>query len=326
MLEAILCNEKPWSPALLLGNSCEASVKRPSPFPDQIHFKPPWRCPWQEPNQPRPHFQQGQLSKYAGDPLENASEYWHLVGALQHCTLARPNISFVVNQLYQFMHSPTTTYWTAAKKVLRYLKGSINHGLQFGKGTLHLNAYNDSHWARNPDDRRSTTSFALFLGPWLINWCAKKQPVVSKSSIEAENRSLAFTTAKLCWLRMLFKELGLFLHAPPTLSCNNLGALALASNPIYHACIKHIEVDYHFIYEKVVNKDEITRYLPTPDQLADISTKGLTTNIFLFLHDKLRVCSPPISLQGDVKHHITTLQEDTTMQIKSSQVCTNHTH
>jgi hypothetical protein len=172
-----------------------------------------------------------QLTKYAGDPLENASEYRTLVGALQYCTLTRPDISFAVNQLCQFMHSPTTAHWTAAKRVLRYLKGSINHGLQFGKGTLHLNAYSDSDWAGNPDDRRSTTGFALFLGPCLISWCAKKQPVVSKSSTEAEYRSLAFATAELCWLRMLFKELGLFLHSPPTLWCDNLGALALASNP-----------------------------------------------------------------------------------------------
>jgi hypothetical protein len=102
---------------------------------------------------------------------------------------------------------------------------------------------------------------------------------------------------------MLFKELGLFLYAPPTLWCDNLGAIALASNPVYHARTKHIEVDYHFIREKVVNKDVITRYLPTLDQIADIFTKGLTTSRFLFLRDKLRVCSPPISLRGNVRLH-----------------------
>jgi hypothetical protein len=102
-------------------------------------------------------------------PLKNASEYRTLVSALQYCTFTRPDISFDVNQLCQFMHSPTIAHWIAAKRVLRYLKGSINHGLQFGKGTLHLNAYSDSDWTRNPDDRRSTTSFALFLGPCLIS-------------------------------------------------------------------------------------------------------------------------------------------------------------
>jgi hypothetical protein len=219
------------------------------------------------------------------------------------------------------MHSPTTTHWTTAKRVLRYLKGIINHGLQFSKGTLHLNAYNDSDWAGNPNDRRSIIGFALFLGPCLISWCAKKQPVVSKSSTEAEYRSLAFAATELCWLRMLFKKLGLFLHAP-TLWCDNLGALALASNLVYHAHTKHIEMDYHFIREKVVNKDVHTCYLLTIDQIADIFTKGITSHRFLFLRDKLRVCSTPISLQGDVKHHTSAL--NTTLNAVT-ETCTNST-
>jgi hypothetical protein len=129
------------------------------------------------------------------------------VGALPYCTLTKPGIAFTVNQLCQFMHSPITTHWTAAKRVICYLKGSFNHGLQFSKGSLQLNAYSDSNWAGNPDDRRSTTGYALFLGPCLISWSDKKQHVVSKSSTKAEYRSLAFATAELFWLRMLFQEL-----------------------------------------------------------------------------------------------------------------------
>jgi hypothetical protein len=88
---------------------------------------------------------------------------------------------------------------------------------------------------------------------------------------------------------MLFKELGLYLHTSPTLWCNYLGAIALASNSVYHARTKHIEVDYHFIREKVVNMDVIIRYLPTIGPIAKIFTKGLSTSRFLFLRDKLRV-------------------------------------
>jgi hypothetical protein len=99
---------------------------------------------------------------------------------MQYCTLTRPDISSTVNQLCQFLHSLTTTHWTVAKRVLRYLKSSINHGLYFGKGPLRLNAYKDSNWAGNPDDRRSTTRYALFLGPCLVSWCAKKPLVISK--------------------------------------------------------------------------------------------------------------------------------------------------
>jgi hypothetical protein len=164
--------------------------------------------------------------------------------------------------------------------------------------------YSDSDWARNPDDRRSTTRYALFLEPCLVSWCAKKQPVVSKSITEIEYKSLAFATAELCCLRMLFKELDLFLPCSPALWCDNVSTLALASNPLYHARTKHIEVDYHFIREKVVNKDVKTSYISTDEQIADIFTKGLTTIHFLWLRDKLKVCSPPISFQGMLEHKL----------------------
>lgn len=157
------------------------------------------------------------LSKLDGDPLPNGSEYRHLIGSFQYCTLTRPDIAFAVNQLCQFMHSPTSTHWTAAKRVLRYLKGNIDHGLTFPKGPLRLHAFCYSDWAGSPDDRRSTMGFGIFLGNCLISWCAKKQPVVARSSTEAEYRAMAITTAELYWLRMLLKDLRISLPCAPTL-------------------------------------------------------------------------------------------------------------
>lgn len=162
-----------------------------------------------------------QLSKHQGDPMENATGYKQLVGALQYLTLTRLDISFTVNQLCQFMHNPSTVHQTAAKRVLWYLKGSLNHGLLFTKEPLTLNSYSDSDWAGNPDDRRSTTGYAIYLGPCLISQSAKKQIVVSKSSTEAEYRSLALTTTKVYWFRMLMKELQVPLDTAPTLWCDN---------------------------------------------------------------------------------------------------------
>jgi hypothetical protein len=112
---------------------------------------------------------------------------------------------------------------------------------------------------------------------------------------------MAFAIAEIYWLRMLFQELRLPLTTPPTFWCDNLGALSLDSNPVYHARTKHIEVDYHFTREKVVCKDLTTKYISTLDQIANVFTKGLTTPPFLLLCDKLHVCSTPISLRGDVK-------------------------
>jgi len=223
------------------------------------------------------------LTASDGDPLPDPTLYRHVIGALQYCTLTRPDISFTVNQLCQFLHCPKTAHLSAAKRVLRYLKGTPDFGLLFTKGSLSLHAYCDSDWAGDPSDRRSTGGYGVFLGSSLISWHAKKQPVVSRSSTEAEYRSLAVTTAELYWLRMLFRELQVPLPAPPRIWCDNMGAIALASNPIYHARTKHVEVDYHFIREKVLHKDLTISYISTHDQRADIFTKGLTSARFLFL-------------------------------------------
>jgi hypothetical protein len=201
------------------------------------------------------------------------------------------------------MHSPTTTHWTATKRVLRYVKGSLSHGLSYTRssvGPLHLQAFCDSDWSGNPDDRRSTSGFGVYLGNCLVSWSAKKQAVVSLSSTESEYRAMAITTAELYWLRMLFKELGVALPHAPVLWCDNVSALTLASNLVYHARTKHIEVDYHFVREKVVNGDIRIKFISTDDPIADIFTKGLSTARFNLLKSKLMVEPSPISLRGDV--------------------------
>ena len=244
-----------------------------------------------------------QLSSSAGDPLLDPSIYRQVVGALQYCTLTRPDIAYSVNQLCQHLHSPTTLHWIVVKRVLRYLKGTPNHGLHFSKGPHCLAAFCDADWVGNPDDCRSTTGFGVLFGLCLISWCAKKQPIVSRFSTEAEYRALAMLTTELYWLSMLFKELHVPLPTVPKIWCDSLGALALASNPICHAQTKHNEVDYHFIREKVLNKDISVHYLSTHDQLADIFTKGLPSSRFLFFCDKLMVFGSPISLRGAISKY-----------------------
>ena len=250
------------------------------------------------------------LSTHVGEPLtaSQITEYRQTVGALQYCTLTRPDIAFSVNQLCQHMHCPNSVHWTAAKRVLRYLKGTIDLGLWYTKGEQTLQAFCDSDWAGNPDDRRSTTGYGVFFGSCLISWTAKKQSVVARSSTEAEYRALAITTAELYWIRMLLKELHISLPTAPTIWCDNSGALALASNPVFHARTKHIEVDFHFIREKVANRDISLQFIGSYDQPADIFTKGLSLARFCLLRDKLMVVSLPISLRGDDNHNIQTTE------------------
>jgi len=176
-----------------------------------------------------PYLAGSKMSTKDGDPLspEDTTLYRQTVGALQYCPLTRPDIALSVNQLCQHMHTPSTLHWTAAKRVLRYLKGTIDHGLWYTKGSLHLQAFCDSDWAGIPDDRRSTTGIGIVLESSLISWTAKKQSVVARSSTEAEYRAMALATTDLFWLRMLFKDLGIPLLSTPRLWCDNIGALAL---------------------------------------------------------------------------------------------------
>jgi hypothetical protein len=129
-----------------------------------------------------PCTSRSKLSKHDGKPLFDPTIYRQIVGALQYCTLTRPKIAYSVNQLCQHMYTSSSTHWIAAKRVLRYLNGFLDYGLHYTKSHLQLNRFYDSDWVGCPNDRRSTTGFAVFLGDCLIAWSAKKQAVVSQSS------------------------------------------------------------------------------------------------------------------------------------------------
>jgi hypothetical protein len=138
----------------------------------------------------------------------------------------------------------------------------------------------------------------VFLGNNPITWLSKKQHTVSRSSTEAEYRSLATGAAELTWLRQVICDLGLYLASAPIMWCDNTSALALASNPVFHGRTKHIEVDYHFVRECVVRGDICLQFISTDDQVADIFTKALSTPRFQRLCSKLLVCSTDHMFEG----------------------------
>jgi hypothetical protein len=247
---------------------------------------------------PSPCCPNTRLSLHDGDPLPEPHGYRSMVGALHYLTFTRPDISFAVHQVCQYMSAPTSTHLAAAKRILRYIRGTVHHGIEFTPGPLTLSAYTDADWAGDPDDRRSTSGFLIYLGSNAITWSAKKQPTVSRSSTESEYRALAFASAELCWVRTLLKDLGIYIRDPPILWCDNVSALAIASNPVFHARTKHIEVDFHFVRERVLRKDLTVKFVSTVDQLADIFTKSLSTHRFLDLRNSLTVPVPVRELEG----------------------------
>lgn len=209
--------------------------------------------------------------------VEDSTRYRSLVGALQYLTLTRPDISFAVNKVCQYLHAPTTVHWSVVQRILRYVHGTINLGLKIRRSkSMMVSAFSDADWAGCVDARRSTGGFAFFLGNNLVSWMARKQATVSRSSTEAEYKALANTTAEIMWIQKLLTELKIDHPPAARLWCDNLGAKYLSANPVFHARTKHIDIDFHFVREWVAQKLLDIRFINSEDQLADGFTKAIT--------------------------------------------------
>lgn len=151
-------------------------------------------------------------------------------------------------------------------------------------------AYCHADWGSNPNDRMSNSGACVFLGDNLVSWWAKKQPTVSRSSIEAKYRSLALATTKVLWIQSLLTELGVPFK-PPTVLCDNLSTLSLAHKRVLHARTKHMELDLFFLHEKVLQKQLQVQHISGHLQRADALTKPLPNQRSEELGSKLTVLS-----------------------------------
>jgi hypothetical protein len=183
------------------------------------------------------------LAAAAGPPITDSSAYRSLAGALQYLTFTRPDISYAVQQICLHMHDPREQHLSLVKRVLRYIKGTLHHGLQLApSATDRLVAYTDADWAGCPDTRRSTSGYFVFLGDNLISWSSKRQHTVSRSSTEAEYRAVANAVAEASWLRQLLQELHRPLPSATVVFCDNVSAVYMSTNPVQYQCTKHIEI------------------------------------------------------------------------------------
>ena len=243
------------------------------------------------------------LQATAGTPLstEASSSYRRLIGRLIYLTNTRPDITYAVQQLSQYMSNPTSVHQQAAYRILRYLKGTPGSGIFLSAtGTPQLRAFSDSDWAGCQDSRKSTTDFVIYLGSSLVSWQSKKQSTVSRSSSEAEYRAMATTTCELQWLTYLLQDFRHNFTKPATIYCDNQSAIQIATNPVFHERTKHIEIDCHIVRQKVTSG--LLKLLPVPSslQLADIFTKALPPTIFQNLCNKLGMMNIHSLLEGGI--------------------------
>ncbi|TYK18672.1 Retrovirus-related Pol polyprotein from transposon TNT 1-94 [Cucumis melo var. makuwa] len=230
------------------------------------------------------------LSKHEEGDDVDPSYFKSLVGSLRYLTCTRPDILFSVGLVSRFMESPTTTHLKVAKRILRYLRGTLDYGLFYSSSKeFKLEGYCDSDWAGDTNDRKSTSGYVFFIGNTAFTWSSKKQPIVTLSTCEAEYVAAASCVCHAVWLRNLLKTVGILQEDPTVIHIDNKSTIALAKNPVFHDRSKHIDTRFHFIRDCISRKEVQVEYVKTEDQIADIFTKPLKVNVFNNLRTLLGV-------------------------------------
>jgi len=212
--------------------------------------------------------------------VSDALLYREIVGSLIYLmTASRPDISFVVTKLSQFMSKPLQIHMGMAKHMLRYLKGTQLLCLKFNKieGEPRLFGYCDSDWAGS-EDRKSISGYCFMMrkgGP-LISWRSCKQQCVALSTCEAEYVSLACAVQEAKFLSQLLCDMCNSSSKPTMMNVDNQSAIALATNPVSHKRSKHIDIKYHFVRQEVLNGSVVLEYVETEKNVADVFTKPVS--------------------------------------------------
>ncbi|RVW56555.1 Retrovirus-related Pol polyprotein from transposon RE1 [Vitis vinifera] len=228
------------------------------------------------------------LEESDGSAPVDKGRYQRLVGKLIYLSHTRPDIGFSVSVVSQFMNNPTEKHMIAVIRILRYLKMTPGKGLFFQRTTnKEIEIFSDADWAGSVTDRRSTSGYCSFVWGNLVTWRSKKQSVVARSSADAEFRAMAQGICEGIWLNRLLEELRVPLKHPMVLYCDNQAAISIAKNPVHHDRTKHVEIDRHFIKEKIEEGVFKVSYTPTNCQTADILTKALARVNFEDLTEKL---------------------------------------
>lgn len=206
-----------------------------------------------------------------------------------YLTSTRPDLMFATSLISRYMAKPTELHLQTAKRILRYLRGTLSLGIFYSKGSMEgeLLAYTDSDYAGDVEDRRSTSGYACLLNTGAVAWCSKKQPIVTLSTTEAEFVAAKLCTCQVIWMRRILKALGQKEEECTSIRCDNSSAIKLSRNPVLHGRSKHIDVRYHFLRDLVKEGTISLVHCGSAEQVADIMTKPVKVDTFQRLRAEL---------------------------------------
>ncbi|KAJ9567677.1 hypothetical protein OSB04_003643 [Centaurea solstitialis] len=217
----------------------------------------------------------------------DVTTYRGMIGSLMYLTASRPDIMFSTCLCARYQSKPKVSHLKAVKRIFRYLKGTVNLGLWYPKGSgYELTGYTDADHGGCKLDRKSTIGHIQFLGDKLVSWASKKQNCVSLSTAEAEYVAAASCCSQIIWMRTQLRDYGFKFDKIP-IYCDSKSAIAISCNPVQHKKTKHIDIRYHFIKDHVEKGTIELYFVNTEFQLADLFTKALDEKRFNFLITKL---------------------------------------
>ncbi|KZV25304.1 retrovirus-related Pol polyprotein from transposon TNT 1-94 [Dorcoceras hygrometricum] len=232
------------------------------------------------------------LCKEDGTEKTDLAYFRSLIGCLMYLTATRPDILNSVSILSRFMHCAIEEHLKAAKRVLRYVKGTCDFGIKYTRSKeFKLVGFSDSDWGGSIDDMKSTSGYCFTLGSGVFSWSSKKQEIVAQSTAEAEFIAATAAVNQSLWLRKILFDLSLEQTQSTEIHVDNQAAIAISKNPVFHGKTKHFNIKLFFLREVQKNGAVTLVYCRTEDQAADVFTKPLPISKFEFLRTKLGVSS-----------------------------------
>jgi hypothetical protein len=230
------------------------------------------------------------LRKDDDSPDVDWSSYRSIIGSLVYITTSHPDIMHVVGIVGRYQVTPKQSHLLAVKRIFRYLKGTMDYGLWYPRShNFQLSVYSDVDWANCVDERKSMSGGAFFLIYSLVSWLSKKKGSISLSTIEVEYIAVVTCCTQVLWMIQTLADFEVKYTASIPIQCDNINAISVSKNLVFHSKTKHIPIKHHFLREQVTNSVFFVHYIPSKYHIVDIFTKPLAQVQFEYLCQKLGV-------------------------------------